>query len=450
MDTNDLSNYIFLDVETPNGYNDSICSIGLVYGNGEQRQYLVNPHDFFSQRNIQIHHIQPGDVEKKDDWKTVWNKIGNDISSKIVVAYNALFDLRVISKALYRSNITPPTFRYIDMMKITKVLLPEIAGRASLNNVCDYLNIPLEEHHDSLQDAEACRNIFLQLNVEDICTDFYNPEERIDSSTLRAGDVQEYSLEQSLSEVKNICGLLLALMTDLSNESIPSSINCWYRQNLLTVNDAVKEICPLIQQIIDSDYSKDSLEFIFNDYSDSVYSLMSVYSFLIHFNDIHNKQPYYLQLHNLLNELPVKERPGNYANLIQKTQEVLDNPEKENELKKEITRFLKSLDTSDIENLQVTIKEKSFVLTGNFCQIERSKLAELIKQKGGYVKASVSKKIDYVVIGSCPSDKWKCGTKGGGSKIQRAIELNITKISESDFLKVLLNAEDDDSSDVPF
>lgn len=450
MDTNDLSNYIFLDVETPNWHNDSICSIGLVYGSGEQYYYLVNPRDFFSQRNIQIHHIQQGNVESEDDWKTVWNKIGNDISSKIVVAYNATFDLGVISKVLYRSDITPPTFKYVDMLKITKELFSGITGGVTLDNVCDYLNIPLEEHHNSLHDAIACRNIFLLLKEEDIYTEDYNPEERIDFSKLRAGDIQEYSLEQSLSEVKNICGLLLALMTDLSNESIRSSINSWHQQNLLTVNDVIKEICPLIQQVIDSDFSKDSIEFILNDYSDSVYSLMSVYSFLNHFKDIHIKQPYYLQLHNLLKALPVKERPGNYDNLIQMTQDVLDNPESENELKKEITKFLNSLDTTDIENLQVTIKEKSFVLTGNFCQIERSKLAELIKQKGGYVKASVSKKIDYVVIGSCPSDKWKCGAKGGGSKIQRAIELNIPKISESDFLKVLSTTEDDDSSDVPF
>ena len=62
----DFNRIIAFDVETPNRYGNSICSIGItVSGPGREpvsRQYLVNPEADFECINTRIHGIYPEDV----------------------------------------------------------------------------------------------------------------------------------------------------------------------------------------------------------------------------------------------------------------------------------------------------------------------------------------------------------------------------------------------------
>ena len=58
--------FIALDFETANGKRTSICSVGMVkvVNNEivESFYTLVNPFDYFSQTNIEVHGITPEDV----------------------------------------------------------------------------------------------------------------------------------------------------------------------------------------------------------------------------------------------------------------------------------------------------------------------------------------------------------------------------------------------------
>jgi DNA ligase (NAD+) len=69
---------------------------------------------------------------------------------------------------------------------------------------------------------------------------------------------------------------------------------------------------------------------------------------------------------------------------------------------------------------------KSFVFTGGLANRSREAAAELVQQHGGKISGSVSKKTDYVVVGTDP-----------GSKYDKAKELNVTILTESDFDKLL-------------
>ena len=69
---------------------------------------------------------------------------------------------------------------------------------------------------------------------------------------------------------------------------------------------------------------------------------------------------------------------------------------------------------------------KSFVFTGGLANRSREEAGELVQQHGGKVSGSVSKKTDYVVVGSDP-----------GSKYDKAKELGVTILSESEFEKLL-------------
>ena len=69
---------------------------------------------------------------------------------------------------------------------------------------------------------------------------------------------------------------------------------------------------------------------------------------------------------------------------------------------------------------------KSFVFTGGLANRSREDAGELVKQHGGKVSGSVSKKTDYVVVGADP-----------GSKYDKAKELGVTVLTEGEFEKLL-------------
>src|SRR5260370_42614256 len=69
---------------------------------------------------------------------------------------------------------------------------------------------------------------------------------------------------------------------------------------------------------------------------------------------------------------------------------------------------------------------KSFVFTGGLANRSREEGGEIVKQHGGQVVSSVSKKTSYVVVGTDP-----------GSKYDKAKELGVPILSESDFEKLI-------------
>ncbi len=68
------------------------------------------------------------------------------------------------------------------------------------------------------------------------------------------------------------------------------------------------------------------------------------------------------------------------------------------------------------------ISGKAFVITGTLEKYPRKDLEKLIKESGGKVSSSVSKKTNYLIVGDSP-----------GSKLQKAMELGVDVINESEF-----------------
>ncbi len=69
---------------------------------------------------------------------------------------------------------------------------------------------------------------------------------------------------------------------------------------------------------------------------------------------------------------------------------------------------------------------KSFVFTGGLANRSREEAGELVQQHGGKLSGSVSKKTDYVVVGTDP-----------GSKYDKAKELGVPILTESEFEKLI-------------
>ncbi len=72
------------------------------------------------------------------------------------------------------------------------------------------------------------------------------------------------------------------------------------------------------------------------------------------------------------------------------------------------------------------LADKSFVFTGGLANRSREDAAEIVKQHGGTISGSVSKKTSYVVVGSDP-----------GSKHDKAKALGVPILTEKEFEKLL-------------
>ena len=96
-------------------------------------------------------------------------------------------------------------------------------------------------------------------------------------------------------------------------------------------------------------------------------------------------------------------------------------------------RFLKKLEKVgiELETSKTTTKSnklsgKSFVLTGSLESMSRDKIKEKIRDLGGNISESVSKKTDYVVVGAEP-----------GSKFDKAKKLGVKIIDEKELVGLL-------------
>ncbi len=72
------------------------------------------------------------------------------------------------------------------------------------------------------------------------------------------------------------------------------------------------------------------------------------------------------------------------------------------------------------------LKGKTFVFTGELESFTRSQAQELVRKLGGQALSSVSRRVDFVVVGKNP-----------GSKYQKALSLGLKIINEEEFKKLL-------------
>jgi len=72
------------------------------------------------------------------------------------------------------------------------------------------------------------------------------------------------------------------------------------------------------------------------------------------------------------------------------------------------------------------LKGKNFIFTGSLETMSRKEAEELVKNSGGEVASTISKNIDYVVVGKDP-----------GSKLDKAKKLNLKIINEDEFIEMI-------------
>lgn len=159
-----MSRFIAFDVETPNSYNNRMSAIGItVIEDGaivDEFYSLVNPEQRFDAFNIDLTGIDERKVANAPTFPQLWREIEPLMSSGLLVAHNAVFDMNVLKKCLrdYRINWKPYA-RYTCTVQLGRRLYPGISHR--LNDDCERLGISLN-HHQADSDSRACAEILLR------------------------------------------------------------------------------------------------------------------------------------------------------------------------------------------------------------------------------------------------------------------------------------------------
>lgn len=159
-----VSRYVVFDVETPNRYNNRISAIGIsVIEDGriiDSYFSLVDPEQPFDWFNSQLTGINEETVFDAPAFPEIWEQIEPIMSSGILVAHNASFDMGVLRKCLASYEIEwKPYVRGICTVIMGRSLLPGISHR--LNDMCDYYGICLN-HHQADSDSRAAAEILIR------------------------------------------------------------------------------------------------------------------------------------------------------------------------------------------------------------------------------------------------------------------------------------------------
>ncbi len=82
--------------------------------------------------------------------------------------------------------------------------------------------------------------------------------------------------------------------------------------------------------------------------------------------------------------------------------------------------------TKETKKEGLPLQNKKFIFTGGLNTLSRPKASDLVRKKGGIVTGSISKNIDFVVVGEKP-----------GSKYEKAKKLGLNIINEEEFKKIV-------------
>lgn len=166
-----IDRFIAFDVETPNGANDRMSAIGIsvIEDNEIVREFdtLINPETYFDRFNIELTGISPYLIEDAPTFGQLWQLIEPLLSSGILLAHNAPFDLGVLARCLRAYDIPwKPYADYLCTCRMAKACWPQLVNHR-LNTVSDYLGVSLD-HHQASSDAHACAEIFCRCRKDGV------------------------------------------------------------------------------------------------------------------------------------------------------------------------------------------------------------------------------------------------------------------------------------------
>lgn len=162
--------FVAIDFETLSEWRGSVCQIAIsVIENNkivESKDFMVCPPSKDENSYcVQTHGIHYEDVKNEPDFKTIWEVIDKEyIKGCPLVAHNAPFEKSCINACADFFGTNSDYF-YIDTLQLSRKYLDKLENH-KLNTVCEAINHNLIHHHNALDDAIACSNIFIKITTD--------------------------------------------------------------------------------------------------------------------------------------------------------------------------------------------------------------------------------------------------------------------------------------------
>lgn len=157
--------FVAIDFETATSNRNSACQLGVVLvENGvivERKCYLIQPpENEYNRMNTAVHGLSAKDTAEMPTFKELWSELREYLNNHLIVCHNADFDISVLRSTCEYYSIE-------DLNIQESICTYRMTGYA-LIEACQGLNIAVVGHHDALNDAEMCAQIYLKLNAGEI------------------------------------------------------------------------------------------------------------------------------------------------------------------------------------------------------------------------------------------------------------------------------------------
>ncbi len=169
--------YIAFDIETTglDPMYDEIIEIGAIkIENGREVQVfntLVKPEYEINEFISKLTGITNEVVKKSPSIDEVLSKFIEFIGDSIILGHNVNFDINFIYDNLVKFNMKPITNDFIDTLRLSRRLLPELKHHR-LSDLADYYNINAVGSHRSLKDVRMTIEVYN--NLEKLATEKYH------------------------------------------------------------------------------------------------------------------------------------------------------------------------------------------------------------------------------------------------------------------------------------
>lgn len=159
-----MKDFVAVDVETANENASSICAIGAVKVRDgvvvDTRYSLVCPEpNYYKYFCTRVHGLTDDDTWNAPSFGSVWEDWSDWLEGLPLVAHNAPFDSKCIRSACRIYGLDEPDEFFDTLAEARRAIPRSICPSKSLDSLCEFFGIPLENHHNALDDAIAAAKL---------------------------------------------------------------------------------------------------------------------------------------------------------------------------------------------------------------------------------------------------------------------------------------------------
>ena len=430
---------LFFDVETPNKRQDRICSLGIIAViDGQtvlEKNYLINPEVGFDDRNMSIHHITPDMVANAPTFPEVWSEIKQFFRSCLVVGHGVGFDLSVLDKSLIAYDLAEGTEPVIYADTLNKAQNSFALSKYSLDYLCDYWNVQLPMHHNSLCDAKSTQAIY-EIIDEEIGWDQSDFRTKYFGTTIISKDKKKVC-----KDINDLRGMLLGIVIDDAvGDREKNAIRSWItnHRDLAKMDEYESVLRFLYNTLEDNANCVDDIKLVIqrlNDIEPNTYSIeiTAIHILkgiirgilsdqIISISELNRLSRWMESFDRYMTSFPFNRIRELIHNVLE---DGIITSEEQEQLHKVFSEFvdpITSISNSRDKELCIDLTGKTVLITGTCSSGTRDEVLEKLVQAGAIIGKSISRKLDILIVGGQGSSDWKYDNYG--TKLNKALELN--------------------------